>query len=130
MKIRKGDTVIVLKGSSRKKTGVVMGVLPESQKVIVSGINIRTMHKKPRVKGEKGSIQKKEGPINVSNVALLDPKTKTPTRVRYSGVGRAKQRIAKSGTPIVAVSPGKDKKVTPKIEKDSEKKKGTTKENV
>ncbi len=101
MRIRKGDTVTVLKGSDRSRVGEVLRVLHERDAVIVAGVNIRTMHRKPRTQGEKGSIVKKEGPINISNVAILDSKTKKPTRIAYTGTGRDKQRTArKSGTVI------------------------------
>ena len=107
MKIQKGDTVTVIKGSDRKKTGEVLRVLPDIQRVLVRGVNVRTIHRKPKTKGEKGSIEKTERPVPLSNVAVVDPKTKKPTRIGYDGVKREKQRLAKkSGT---ALSPVKKK---------------------
>ena len=111
MYIKKDDTVIVLTGSDRKKTGTVLRVLRDREAVIVSGVNVRTVHRKPRAQGEKGTREKIEKPVHVSNVALVDPKEKIATRVGYSGVGSQKKRIArKSGTPISSVSVKKSKK--------------------
>ena len=101
MKVKKGDTVIVLKGSNRGKTGRVLNVRMDDGKVVVQDVNIRTIHKKPRTRGEKGEIIKREAPMALSNVAVVDPKTKKPTRVGYSGKGRDKKRIARrSGSAL------------------------------
>lgn len=89
--------VLVCKGSDLGKTGAVLRVLPAEGKIVIDGVNVRTLHRKPRMKGEKGSIEKKPMPINASNVAVVDPKTKKRTRIRYSGTGREKQRVTKSG---------------------------------
>ena len=114
MRIQKGDTVIVTKGSDRKKTGTVLdivrggrvvgGAAGGAYRVVVSGVNVRTMHIKPRTRDEKGSIVKKERPISISNVAILDPKTKKPTRVSYVGTGKEKKRVTrKSNTTLAGV---------------------------
>ena len=105
MHVREGDTVVVLTGSDRKKTGTVLQVLRERDAVVVSGVNIRTIHRKPRTRGEKGTIERVERPIHISNISLLDPKEKKATRVGFTGTGSEKKRIArKSGTPIPFVS--------------------------
>ena len=110
MKIQNGDRVIVCKGSDKGKEGEVIGVLRESSKVIISGVNIRTIHKKPKTNEEKGSIEKKEMPIDLSNVMIVDPKTKKRTRVSYEGVGKEKKRITKKSGTVLKKSIKKKKK--------------------
>ena len=86
-KIRKDDEVIVIAGKDRGKTGRVLRVDPKRQKVFVEGLNIVKRHLRPQqVQGAQraeqvGGVVEKEGPIHVSNVALLDPKENKPTRV-------------------------------------------------
>lgn len=99
-KIKKGDKVVVLTGKDKGKTGEVKKIITEDCKVIVQGVNVQTKHKKPSQKSP-GGLEKVEAPIHVSNVALMDPKTKKPTRVGYKMVGDNKVRIArKSGETI------------------------------
>jgi large subunit ribosomal protein L24 len=86
-KIRKDDNVIVIAGKDRGKTGRVLRVDPKKQKVFVEGLNIVKRHMRPQQvrdaqRAEQvGGVIEKEGPIHVSNVALLDPKENKPTRV-------------------------------------------------
>jgi large subunit ribosomal protein L24 len=90
MKIRKDDAVIVISGKDRGKTGKVMRVDPARGRVYVEGLNMVKRHQRPvagRPNLQIGVIEK-EGPIHVSNVAIVDPKTKKPTRV---GVTRNEQ---------------------------------------
>ena len=92
---------MICKGSERGKEGEVVRVLQETGKVVISGINIRTLHKKPKAGEDKGSIEKREMPINLSNIMVLDPKEKKRTRVSYEGKGKDKKRITKkSGTAL------------------------------
>lgn len=99
-KIKKGDTVVVLTGKDKGKTGEVKRVITEDRKVIVNGINVQTKHKKPS-QTSAGGVDKVEAPIHVSNVAIVDPKTKKPTRIGYKVVGDKKVRVAKrSGETI------------------------------
>ena len=81
MKIKKEDSVIVIAGNFRGKTGKVLKVFPKENRVIVEGVNIRKRHSKPTQQNPQGGIIEKEAPINVSNVMLLDPKTNEPTRL-------------------------------------------------
>ncbi|MBS3945703.1 MAG: 50S ribosomal protein L24 [Melioribacter sp.] len=81
MKIKKNDSVIVISGNSKGKTGKVLKVFPVLNKVIVEGVNLRKRHTKPNQKNPQGGIIEKEAPINVSNVMLLDPKTNEPTKI-------------------------------------------------
>ncbi len=98
MNIKKGDNVIVLSGSDKGKTGIVQRVYPKRELVVVEGINVHKKHKKPTQSTPEGSILDIYAPIHVSNVALIDPKTKKATRV-HMGVDKNgnKVRLAKSG---------------------------------
>ena len=81
MKIRKNDSVMVISGNDRGKTGKVLKVFPKNSRIIIEGINLRKRHTKPNQKNPQGGILEKEAPIHVSNVMLLDPKTNEPTRL-------------------------------------------------
>lgn len=99
-KVKKGDTVIVLTGKDKGKTGEIKKVLTDDLKVVVSGVNVQTKHRKPS-QTNAGGLEKIEAPIHVSNVALVDPKTKKATRVGYKTVGDKKVRVARrSGETI------------------------------
>lgn len=95
-KIRKGDNVKIIAGNHKNKTGQVIAVQPKKQTAIVQGINLLTHYHKPTQAQPKGSITQKEGPIHLSNLTLLDPKTKQPTRVgRKKDTQGKTQRYAK-----------------------------------
>jgi large subunit ribosomal protein L24 len=81
MKIRKNDTVKVIAGNARGKTGKVLKVYPDRERVIVEGVNIMKRHTKPNQKSPQGGIVQREASIHVSNVMLVDPKTNETTRV-------------------------------------------------
>ena len=81
MKIKKNDNVMVISGNSRGKTGKVLKVFPKEERVIVEGINLRKRHAKPSQSNPQGGIQEKESPINVSNVMIVDPNNKRPSRL-------------------------------------------------
>ncbi|WP_337865475.1 50S ribosomal protein L24 [Ignavibacterium sp.] len=81
MKIKKNDTVMVIAGNDRGKTGKVLKVFPKESRVIVEGINLRKRHTKPSQKNPQGGILEKEAPIHVSNVMIIDPKTNESTRI-------------------------------------------------
>ncbi len=95
MKIKKGDTVIVISGNDKGKTGQVLKALVKDNRVVVEGVNIVSRHTKPSNTNPDGGIIKKEAPISASNVMLLDPKTKERTRVGYKEVDGKKVRYAK-----------------------------------
>ncbi len=76
MKIKKGDKVIVITGKDRGKTGTVTLALPRIDKVVVGGINMLKVHRKPRKSGEKGQVVEQAAPIHVSNVRLAEGKAK------------------------------------------------------
>ncbi|MBQ3881389.1 MAG: 50S ribosomal protein L24 [Bacteroidales bacterium] len=99
--IKKGDTVFVNAGNDKGKTGKVLEVLRDKDRVIVEGINMVSKHTKPNAKQPQGGIVKQEGSIHISNVQLVDPKTGAPTRIGYKFEDGKKVRIAKkSGEEI------------------------------
>lgn len=81
MKIRKNDTVMVIAGNDKGKTGKVLKVFPKTSRIIIEGINLRKRHMKPNRKSPQGGILEKEAPIHWSNVMILDPKSNEPTRI-------------------------------------------------
>lgn len=83
MKLKVGDNVVVIAGSSKGKEGKIIKTLAKEDRVIVEGVNIVKKHKKGNGQ-ETGGILEVEAPIHVSNVMLIDPKTKKATRVGYS----------------------------------------------
>jgi len=103
-RVRQGDTVFVISGKDKGKTGLVLKVLPEAGKVLVQGINIVTKHQKPTQREEGKKIQK-EAPIHICKVMPLDPSTGKPTRVRTQVLDGKKVRVAaKTGTVIPSTS--------------------------
>jgi large subunit ribosomal protein L24 len=81
MKIRRNDQVVVIAGNARGKRGKVLKVFPETDRIIIEGVNIIKRHTRPNQKNPQGGIIQREAPVHVSNVMLLDPKTNEPTRV-------------------------------------------------
>jgi large subunit ribosomal protein L24 len=105
MKIKKNDIVQVMTGKSRGKSGKVLRVYPETNKVLIEGVNVVKKHERPSQKNQQGGITEKEAPIDASNVMLLDPQSNTPTRVgkrSIEGGGKVRfERVAKkSGTAL------------------------------
>jgi large subunit ribosomal protein L24 len=101
-RIMKGDRVRVIRGNYRDMEGAVLEVLRDSGKVRVEGVNMRKRHSRPSQANPEGGIITFEGPIDVSNVMLIDPATGEPSRVRMRiEEDGTKERIsAKSGNPI------------------------------
>ena len=95
MKIRKGDTVKVLSGNDKGKTGEVLEVIPKTEKIVVKGINIRKKSVKPRRQGEEGGIIPSEASIHSSKVAVVCPKCGKATRIGYSVEKDEKVRVCK-----------------------------------
>ena len=93
-KIKKGDRVVVLSGKDKGKQGEVTKAMPKEGKVIVAGVNIITRHKKPTQTNPQGGLEKAEAPLHVSKVAIQDPKTGKPTRVRFETRDGNKVRVA------------------------------------
>ena len=100
-KIKKGDTVVVLSGKDKGKTGAVTHVLPREGKLVVAGVNIATRHRKPTQTNPQGGLERSEAPMAISKVAVADPKTGQATRVRFETRDGKKVRVAvKSGELI------------------------------
>ena len=95
MKIKKGDTVQVLSGNDKGKTGEVLEIIPKLQKVIVKGVNVRKKHVKPRKQGEEGGIISVECSIHSSKVNVVCPKCNKATRVGMIKEGKEKIRVCK-----------------------------------
>ena len=102
MKIKTGDTVIVISGDDKGKTGLVQRVYPKLNKVVVEGVNVHKKHKKPTQNVPEGSVVDIYVPIDASNVALVDPKSKKATRVHMGADKKTgkKVRLAKSGESL------------------------------
>ncbi len=101
MNLKKGDNVIVIAGRDKGKTGTIQKVIPESNRVVVEGVNLRKKCKKPTQANPDGGIVEIYAPIDASNVALVDPKTKKPTKIGHKIVNGKKVRVAKkSGTVL------------------------------
>lgn len=108
-KIKSGDLVQVIAGTDRGKQGKVLKVFPKTERVLVEGVKVVTKHTKANpMTGAAGGIEKVEAPIHVSNVAIVDPETKKPTRVGYRL--ETEERNGKTRTVRVrfAKSSGKD----------------------
>ncbi len=102
MKIRKGDTVQVINGKDKGKTGEVLKTLPNENRVVVQGINLRTRHVKPTQEGESGRIVTEEGSLHASNVMVYSTKKKVASRVEVfvEKDGSKKRRLKKTGELI------------------------------
>jgi len=101
-KIKKGDKVIVLSGKDKGKTGEIARVLTKDSKVVVSGVNIAVRHRKPDQANPQGGLERREAPLHVSNVAIVDPKDGKATRVRFETAkdGKKVRVAARSGEKI------------------------------
>jgi large subunit ribosomal protein L24 len=105
-RIRKGDTVIVISGKDKGKTGKVMRVVPERDRVVVEGVNLVKRHMRPTPRNPSGGILEREQPIFACKVMPVDPKTGKGTRVRYQALesGKKVRVAAKSGEEIPVVT--------------------------
>lgn len=90
-KIRKGDNVVVLTGKDKGRTGEVLSVMPKDNRALVRGINMIVRHQR-QTQAQEGGLIRKEAPIQLSNLAVADPKDGKPTRVGF--------RIEKDGTKV------------------------------
>ena len=94
--IKKGDTVVVIAGEDKGKTGRVLAVLRDKDRAIVEGVNIVTKATKPSAQYPQGGLVKKEAPIHISNINLADPKSGKPTRIGVKRENGKVIRIAKN----------------------------------
>jgi large subunit ribosomal protein L24 len=96
MKLKVGDRAVVIAGKEKGKEGKIIKIIKKSNQVVIEGLNMMKKHTKPSANDEKGGIIESEAPINASNVMMIDPKTKKPTRIGYSVDKNGKKiRIAK-----------------------------------
>ena len=100
-KVKKGDKVVVISGKDKGKRGEVLRVIPKESRAVVQGINTVTRHTRPSMQTQ-GGLVKKEAPIHMSNLALIDPSSDKPTRVGFKTLeDGTKVRIARrSGEQI------------------------------
>jgi large subunit ribosomal protein L24 len=101
LRIRRGDTVVVISGKEKGKRGEVERVEPKKERVVVTGVNVRTRHARPSQQNQEGLFTF-EAPIHVSNVMIVDPDSGEPTRIRYrvTGSGEKIRVSKKSGKDI------------------------------
>ena len=101
MLIKKGDTVVVIAGKDKGKTGKVVQAMPKKERVIVEGVNMMTKHQKATQKVQQAGIVHQEASIHISNVMLYDAKAKSGTRVKFDVKNDKKVRVSvKSGNVI------------------------------
>ena len=100
MRIKKDDMVMVIAGKDKGKKGKVLKAMPKEDKVLVEGLNIQTKHQK-QTRTASAEIKHQEGPIHVSNVMIIDSKTKQPTKVGYRMEGGKKVRYARKTGNVI-----------------------------
>lgn len=101
MRVKKGDTVVVIAGKDKGKKGAVLKVFPKANRVLVEGVNVITKHQKPSAMNPQGGIINKEASVHISNVMPLDPETGKGTRVRVEMKDGKKVRVSvKSGKEL------------------------------
>ena len=101
LKIKTGDIVRVIAGDHKGAEGKVVSVDRENNKAIVEGVNMVSKHTKPSAKNPQGGIVKKEASIRISNISLIDPKTKEATRVGIRVEGDKKVRFSKKSNQVL-----------------------------
>lgn len=101
LKVKKGDTIQVLSGNDKTKTGEVLQVIPKTEKIIVKGVNIRKKHVKHRKQGEESGIIPVECPIHMSKVNVVCPKCGKATRVGFKVEKDEKVRVCKKCGEII-----------------------------
>jgi len=95
MRVKKGDTVLIIAGKYRGKKGKVLKTFPKEKKILVEGVNLVKKHQRPKRTGEKGQIIELLKPIDISNTKLICPKCLKPTRVGYKIIENKKYRVCK-----------------------------------
>ena len=101
LKIKSGDVVRVIAGDHKGSEGKILTVDREKNKAIIEGINMVSKHTKPSAKSPQGGIVKKEAPIHISNIALVDPKSKKATKVGTKVEGDKKVRFSKKSNQVL-----------------------------
>lgn len=100
MRVKRGDTVVVITGKDKGKTGKIMKAMPKENRVIVEGVNIQSKHQK-QTRTERAQIKHVEGPINASNVMFYDTKAKAGVKIGYRIVEGRKVRINKKTGNVI-----------------------------
>ena len=101
-RIRKGDQVVVITGADKGRRGEVLQVMPKDERAVVRGVRVVKRHTKPTGMGQPGGIIEKEGPIHLSNLMLVDPKSDKPTKVGFRVLeGGRKVRVAKATGEVI-----------------------------
>ncbi|MDR2487703.1 MAG: 50S ribosomal protein L24 [Clostridiales Family XIII bacterium] len=100
MKIKKGDSVMVITGKDKGKTGKVLKSYPKKDTLIVEGVNMQTKHQK-QTRTARAEIKHQEGPIHISNVMYYDTKEKVPTRIGYKFEDGRKVRYSKRTGSVI-----------------------------
>ncbi len=102
MRVKKGDTVILISGKDKGKTGKVLEVFPKEERLIIEGINMAKMHKKPTQKVKQGGIVNQEAPVHVSNVMFYDKKAGKGTRIGYKVLdNKEKVRVSRKTGEVI-----------------------------
>ena len=101
LKIKSGDVVKVIAGDHKGSEGKILRVFVDANKAIVEGVNMVSKHTKPSAKSPQGGIVKKEASIQISNISLIDPKTKETTRVGIRVEGDKKVRFSKKSNQVL-----------------------------
>ena len=121
MTVKKGDNILVIAGKDKGKTGKVLEVFPESNRVLVDGINVVTKHKKARSQQDKSGIFKQNAPIDASNVMVVCPSCGKATRVGHKIIDGKKVRVCKCGVSLDKAYVKATKKDVKKAAKNEEK---------
>ncbi len=101
LRIKTGDTVRIIAGDHKGTEGKIVRILRDKNKAIIEGVNMVSKHEKPSAKNPQGGIVKKEAPIHLSNLALIDSKSGETTRVRYEERDGVKVRVAKKSNEVI-----------------------------
>ncbi|WP_430399287.1 50S ribosomal protein L24 [Flavobacterium sp.] len=101
LKIKSGDVVKVIAGDHKGSEGKVLRVIRDKNKAVVEGVNMVSKHTKPSAKNPQGGIVKKEAPMHISNLSLIDPKSKEATKVGYKVEGDKKIRFSKKSNQVL-----------------------------
>jgi len=101
LKVKSGDLVKVIAGNHKGEQGKIVRIFAEKNTAIVEGVNMVSKHTKPSAQNPQGGIVKKEAPIHISNIALVDPKTKEATKVGFRMEGDKKVRFSKRSNQVL-----------------------------
>jgi len=101
LKIKSGDVVKVIAGDHKGSEGKVLRVIRDKNKAVVEGVNMVSKHTKPSAKNPQGGIVKEEAPMHISNLSLIDPKSKEATKVGYKVEGDKKIRFSKKSNQVL-----------------------------